>query len=162
MRSDQEIAEITIEPEARQIVKIEFLDTSLRFKCKRCAVFCCKLGGPKLSAQDTKRLERSGHNKETFIDSEQRSLRSKNDGSCVFLNFKDEEGLYQCSVYDDRPTLCMVYPFHFEKVRLRSYKLGFIGCCNGLNSDDGQVVNEQFFAESLQTSLFELIDSGLL
>lgn len=162
MEFDEKIAEITIEPKTNQVTNVNFRGNQLRFRCRRCAVFCCKLGGPKLFPKDVERLKHAGYDSGMFLDVKQTSLKSRKDGSCVFLSFNDEEGLYKCSVYDSRPTLCRLYPFQFEKSELNSYALKFIPCCNGLNTDDGDLVNEKFFGESLQKILFDLVHSDTL
>jgi len=159
MVSDGKIAEITLEPETKQVIRVIFHGSQLRFRCQRCAVFCCKLGGPKLSTKDIERLRRACYKPDTFLDATPARLKNRRDGSCVFLFFNAEECFYQCSVYDFRPTFCRLYPFQFEKAGPQSYALKFIPCCNGLNTEDGEIVNKKFFAEVLQKILFDLIDS---
>jgi len=161
MECDGKIAEITMEPKTKEI-SLNFLGNTLRFRCQRCAVFCCKLGGPKLSPKDVERLRQGGYNQDVFLDVKQTSLKGKKDGSCVFLSVNAEKGLYRCSVYDFRPTLCRLYPFQFEKLGPQSYALKFIPCCNGLNTENGEIVDEKFFVKFLQEILFDLIDSKSL
>jgi len=159
MELDEKIAEITMEPKTNQVINLTFRRNSLRFRCRRCAVFCCKLGSPKLLAKDIECLKRVVNNPDIFLVAKQASLKDRKGGSCIFLLFNVEEGLYQCSVYDYRPTFCRLYPFHFEKLGPQSYALKFVPCCNGLNTKDGDVVDENFFVKSLQKILFDLIDS---
>lgn len=162
MGFDEKIAGITIEPITGRVIDLNFCGNLLRFRCQRCAVFCCKLGGPKLLAKDVERLEQAGHDSDTFLDVKQATLKSRKDGSCFFLSFNTKRGLYQCSVYAYRPTFCRLYPFHFEKSGPQSYALNFIPCCNGLNVMDGEVINEKFFVEFLQRAFVDLIDSNAI
>jgi len=158
--ADLEIAEIAIEPKTRRITKVNFHRTHLRFRCQRCAVFCCKLGAPKLFHRDIERLKQAGYFSDLFFNLDQASLQSTNDGSCVFLSFNPEDGLYRCSVYEQRPTLCRLYPFKFEKSGPQFYVLKLIPCCNGLNVDNGQAVDKQFLSENLEKILLDLISFG--
>lgn len=160
MQLDQRIAEITIGPKTKQAIKLELYKPQLKFKCQRCAVFCCKLGGPKLSPEDAERLRQEGVDLCTLLDLKQASLKSKKDGSCIFLSFNAKEGLHECTVYDHRPTLCRLYPFQLEKSGSQSFSLGLIPCCNGLNTDDGELIDAKFFAKFLQEILGELIESN--
>jgi len=139
-----------------------FYGNPLRFRCKRCAVFCCRLGGPKISSRDVERIKQGGYNPDIFLDAKQTSLKNKKDSSCIFLSFNDEEGLYECSVYDFRPTFCRLYPFQLEKSGPQSYALRFIPCCNGLNAKNGEVIDGKFFVKILQGIFFNLMDSDLL
>jgi len=159
---DRRIAEITIESKTKQVVNVNFRGNPLRFRCQRCAVFCCKLGGPRLTARDVERLSQAGYDSDIFLDDRQTSLKSGKDGSCIFLSFNAKEGLYQCSVYDYRPTFCRLYPFQLEKSGLRTCALKFIPCCNGLNTEDGEGVNEKFFGKFLQKILLDLMDSDAI
>ncbi len=160
MEFDGKIAEITIEPKAKRVIKLVFGGAHVSFRCQRCAVFCCKLGGPKLLPKDIERLKQAGYNPDTFLDAKQASLKSKKDGSCLFLSFNPDEGSHQCSVYYCRPTFCRLYPFKFEKLHPQSCVLSFIPCCNGLNTQNGEVVNEEFFVKFLQAVLFDVIESS--
>jgi len=155
----QKMAEITIEPITKQVIKVDFQLPLLRFKCQRCAVFCCKLGGPRLLPKDIERLKRAGVSPNRFLNAEQTSMESRKDGSCIFLSFNTQEDLYSCSIHDQRPTFCRLYPFQFEKSGLQSYSLSFIPCCNGLNNADGEAVDAKFFTKFLKEILYELIDS---
>jgi len=159
MESDTKIAEIAIKPRTKHAISLNFHGDPLRFRCQRCAVFCCKLGGPKLMGKDVERLSQAGYDLDTFLDDKRVSLKSRKDGSCIFLFFNAEEGIYECSVYDHRPTFCRLYPFQLERSRPQTYVLKFIPCCNGLNTVDGEVVNGKFFARFLRKIFLELVDS---
>jgi len=162
MEFNGKIAEITLEPKIRRVITLNFSGVHLSFRCQRCAVFCCKLGAPKLLTFDIERLKQAGHSLSTFLDVEQASLKNKRDGSCIFLSHNIEEGIHQCSVYDYRPTFCRLYQFKFEKSGQQSYTLNLIPCCNGLNIQNGEEVDEKFFVKHLQEILFYLIDSNAI
>jgi Fe-S-cluster containining protein len=85
------------------------------------------------------------------------SLKSKRDGSCVFLRFDVEDDCYECSIYDSRPALCRLYPFDFDRVGSNSVVLKFIPCCRGLNNPDGELVDEEFINNHLLDALLEAI-----
>lgn len=158
----EEIAEITIDPKTRRIRKTSYYPTHLAFKCQRCGVFCCKLGGPKLSKKDTAKLIRSGCSPSEFLDVDRRSLRSKADGSCIFLSIDESTQLCNCFVYSLRPLLCRLYPFQFEKSGRNSYCLRVIPCCNGLNTKDGESIDMNFVNKTASDILFELIETDLV
>lgn len=150
----EKIAELKLNLETKQVEKLKLYQSNIRFKCQRCATFCCKLGGPKLSGKDIQRLEQIRSNAMEFVDIHG-CLESKEDDSCIFLRFDAENNVYECSVYDFRPTLCSLYPFHAERSSLNSYTLELIPC-NGLNTKDGELVNENFITNHLLNALLDL------
>jgi Fe-S-cluster containining protein len=162
MEFNGKIADISIEPKTKRIISLSFGGVHVGFRCQRCAVFCCKLGSPKLLTSDIKRLKQVGHSPSTFLNVKQTSLKNKEDGSCLFLSYNAEEGLHDCSVYNRRPTLCRLYPFRFEKSGPQSYTLNVIPCCNGLNTQNSEPVNTKFFVKFLQEILFDLVDSNTI
>ena len=140
----------------------------LRFKCRRCATFCCKLGGPWLTRKDIERIERVGYDAKDFLKSVlnnevkglpimRGSLKNREDGSCIFLNFDVGKNRYKCSIYDFRPALCRLYPFDFDWISPNSLVLKFIPCCRGLNNRDGELVDEKFVDNHLLGALLEAI-----
>jgi len=160
------LARITINPETKQIENLSIHQKSLRFKCRRCATFCCRLGGPKLTRKDIEQIKRAGYPLKDFLEpalnSEFKgiairggSMKNKEDGSCIFLKFDAEENRYECSIYDFRPVLCKLYPFDFDRVGSNVIVLKFIPCCRGLNLPDGDLVDEEFIANHLLGSLLE-------
>lgn len=159
---EDRIAEVTIDLKARRLRKIHYSLSHLTFKCQRCGVFCCKLGGPTLSETDTNRLKQAGYKTTDFLDVDQNSIRSRTDGSCIFLSFDAQARLHNCSVYNLRPALCRLYPFRFERSGRNSYTLRLIPCCNGLNTKDGESVDTDFITKTTSDILFELIDTGLI
>jgi len=162
MELDEKIAEIHLKSATKQIENTVFFQTGLKFGCQRCAVFCCRLGGPRLLRKDVERLEEAGFSREEFLNDTRDALKSRQDGSCIFLSANTEHSLFNCSIYDVRPTLCRLYPFSFEKLKSDSYMLKFIPCCNGLNADNGDFIDKRFFDRFLKNILLDLIDPGTL
>lgn len=163
------LARITINPETKQIGDLSVHQKSLRFKCRRCATFCCRLGGPELTRKDIEQIKRVGYPVKDFLEPAKSefkgipvmggSLKNKEDGSCIFLKLDAEENLYECSVYDFRPALCRLYPFDFDWIGPNSIVLKIIPCCRGLNLPDGDLVDEEFIANHLLDSLLEATGS---
>lgn len=149
------VAEFTLNPRTKQVERLKLGESSVRFKCQRCATFCCKLGGPKLSEEDRRRLQQIKSNPAEFLDLHGR-LKKKADGSCVFLRLDAESMIYQCVIYDFRPIQCRLYPFHVEKAGLNKYTVNLIPCCRGLNTEDGELVNEDFIVNELLDALIKL------
>jgi len=165
---DENIAEVIFDPDAKRIVRMTFYQSDLRFRCKRCAVFCCKLGGPVLVNSDMEREKLAGHRLEDFLETTMDpkfkglpmmvgNLKNNKDGSCVFLKYSPKRGVCDCAIYDSRPARCRLYPFDFERVSSNSFKLKLIPCCNGLNAEDGELVNENFITEHLFNALLDLL-----
>ena len=159
---ESSIAKITIDHKSRQITSINHHGGKIRFKCQRCAVFCCKLGSPSLSKTDVERLRLAVNDVERFLDEKHLNLFRRGDGSCIILSFDSQAPLHKCSVYDSRPALRRLYPFEFQKVTDNSYLLKLITCYNGLNAKGGTVIDTKFVAELVESLLFELVDSGLV
>jgi len=151
LNTDGKIAEIRLEPETFKIQCIKFYERKLRFKCKRCATFCCKLGGPKLSIYDVERLKQAGYDETEFLDAIHYSLKNTADGSCVFLQLNKERDVHACSVYDSRPTLCRLYPFYFQKMSPSLFVLKIM-LCRGISRRIGEPVDEGFI-----NSLFDVL-----
>ena len=164
---DEDIAEVIFDPEARRIVRMTLYHADLRFRCIRCAVFCCKLGGPILTESDMERAKLAGHRLEDFLETTTDpkfkrlptmvgNLKNKKDGSCILLKSNPRRGVYECPIYDSRPTRCKLYPFDFEKVSPNSFMLKLIPSCNGLNTEDGELVNENFITKHLLNALLDV------
>ena len=164
------LAKITLDSKSRKIRDLSLLNKHFRFKCTRCATFCCQLGGPKLTKRDVERIKETGYRENFFLEpvnSESETLsimgsclKSREDGSCVFLKSDTEHKRYECSIYDFRPVLCRLYPFSFVGVDSNTFALKFIPCCRGLNNSDGETVSERFIADHLLTPLLEAIESS--
>jgi len=164
---NETLARITINPETRQVKDLS-LRQKLRFKCRRCAIFCCRLGGPWLTEKDIERIKEAGYDVKDFLEPALNNkfkslpitrgiLKNKEDGSCVFLKFDAKKNHYECLIYDFRPVLCRLYPFDFEKIGPNSIVLKLIPCCRGLNNPDGEPVDEEFITIHLVDALLEAL-----
>ena len=161
---NENIAEVTVNPKTKRVTKIFFHQKRLRFKCQRCAVFCCKLGGPKLTEKDVYYIEQADYRLEEFLETMSTNefkglpimcgrLKSKEDGSCVFLSFNVEKNVYECSIHDVKPALCKLYPFDFEIMDPNSFMLTLVPCCKGLGKRDGELVNKSYINKKLNIIL---------
>lgn len=161
----ENVAEVNFNPETKQVTKLTICQKLLRFKCRRCATFCCKLGGPTLTQRDVERITQAGYHVEYFLESLSNkeslvmrgSLKNREDGSCVFLKFDEKNDIHECSIYDVRPALCRLYPFNFEKIDPYSFVLKLIPCCRGLNVPNGKLVNEYFVTNHLLCAIIDLM-----
>lgn len=167
---DNVLATIVLDDKLDRLVNVTFQIENLKFRCKRCAALCCKLGGPLLGPRDIKRIEKVNgeaierfHSSlpDRFMTKTMRNVRGvikkKEDGTCFFLEFNEEEGVYECSIYDSRPAVCRLYPFDFEMIGQNVLLLGFIPCCRGLNAPDGELVNEEFVKKHILHAITELL-----
>ena len=167
MQLKENIARVTLDTETRQILDIHLYERNIRFKCKRCAVYCCKLGGPSLTKKDVEQIEFVGYDQSESIEPTKRqhrnfplmpsTIKSKKDGSCIFLRRDKKGNTYECSIYDARPTFCRLYPFDFERIDVNSFVLRIIPCCKGLNNANGEVVNDRFIAKHLLENILQLM-----
>lgn len=163
----ENIARVTIDLETRQILDVHLYERNFRFKCKRCAIFCCKLGGPPLTHKDIEQIESTGYDTSEFIEPSKRqyenfpltssTIRSKKDGSCIFLRMDEKRNVYECSIYDARPVPCKLYPFDFERINPNTFLLRIIPCCKGLNNENGELVNERFIVKHLLESIYAVL-----
>jgi Fe-S-cluster containining protein len=149
------IAEIRIEPETGNVKHIELFGNNLRFKCQRCATFCCKLGGPRLSSRDVEILENAGLTRVEFLDETNGRLKSTVSGSCVFLKFDSQKRFYECTVYPYRPALCRLYPFHIEKSSSEGFVLKLLPC-KGIDRRLGAVIDGRFLIDNVLGLLLDL------
>ena len=76
-------------------------------RCSNCGI-CCTETEMLLALKDIKRLEKKGFRRNYFaeIDKQGYAVLKNRAGYCVFYDLKGR----QCSVYDDRPSGCRVYP----------------------------------------------------
>jgi Fe-S-cluster containining protein len=155
LSTDTKIAEISIEPKTGNIKHIELFNSNLRFKCERCATFCCKLGGPILSSKDVERLKKAGLSEPEFLETTSRCLRNTVSGSCKFLRFDPQKQLYECTIYPYRPTLCRLYPFDIRKTRSDRFALELLPC-KGINRQLGAVIDEHFIIDEVLGSLLDV------
>ena len=101
-----------------------FLDQKT-FKCTKCGECCRPI--VKVSHEDIKRIEKLGLKKEDFLDfdpleenpSKKDTIKQRNN-VCMFLRRKGEE--YFCSIYDNRPKFCRIYPFYKNNLKLKDCK----------------------------------------
>jgi len=152
----------------KKISNLLVTQKQFRFKCKRCAALCCKLGGPELLEDDVKRIEASGYSRKYFLVLEKMcrsgltravgALKTKDDGSCIFLTQNNQmENI--CSIYEFRPLLCRIYPFMIESIKPDTFVLKFIPCCKGLNNPEGKILTEKFLS-IVSNELIKLADSN--
>jgi Fe-S-cluster containining protein len=159
------VAVITLDSQNRKIADLKLAQKQFRFKCKRCAALCCKLGGPMLTRKDAESIEDAGYPMKDFLEPINRdnkgapkvygSLKSREDGSCIFLQQDIEQNCFRCGIYDFRPALCRLYPFSFERLGSNRIALRFIPCCRGLNNPEGKVLDGEFVSSHLLEQLLE-------
>jgi Fe-S-cluster containining protein len=161
------LALITLATKLNGFADLSLEQKSFRFRCKRCAALCCKIGGPVLTRKDVEQIAEEGYSVKDFIEPVSRdgkspflcsSMKNREDGSCIFLEFDDKMKCYKCGIYDFRPVLCRLYPFNFEFVDSNRIALKFIPCCRGLNNRDGDPVNRNFISSYLLEPLLEVIE----
>jgi Fe-S-cluster containining protein len=162
------VAVITFDSKSRKITELKPTQKHFRFKCRRCATLCCKLGGPVLTRKDVEVIEDAGYPVKCFLEPVNRDLKglppvcgglkSREDGSCIFLKFDVERNCHKCGIYDFRSALCRLYPFSFESLGSNSIALKIIPCCMGLNNQDGELLDENFVSNNLLESLLESME----
>ena len=81
-------------------------------RCSNCGL-CCTETEMLLAVKDIRCIEKKGFSKSYFveIDNQGYAVLKNRDGYCVFYDLKGR----QCSVYDDRPSGCRVYPVIFDE-----------------------------------------------
>ena len=154
----EDIAKVKLDPETGQFLDVRLFDRSLRFRCKRCAIYCCKLGGPCLTKEDIEQIESVGHKTSEFVQDSKReygshslltsAMKNRKDGSCIFLRTDEKRNAYECSIYEIRPILCRLFPFEIKRIDIGSFLLKILPC-NGLNDADGELVNKKFVVKHL-------------
>ncbi len=80
--------------------------------CSNCGV-CCTETEMLLSKKDIKCLEKRGFSQNQFANFDENgyAVLKNQDGYCVFYDLKNRK----CSVYEDRPAGCRVYPVIFDE-----------------------------------------------
>lgn len=149
----------TLNKKTKKASDLEVTQKQFRFKCKRCATLCCKLGGPELLEYDVKKIETTGYQRKDFLESSEKTgfnltravgfLKTREDGSCVFLTQNSNMNYFICSIYKVRPVLCRIYPFMIESLDQNKMVIKFIPCCKGLNNPEGKILDEKFFSRKL-------------
>ena len=160
----ENIAKVKLDPETGQILDIHLFEKSLRFRCRRCAIYCCKLGGPCLVKEDIEQIESAGHKTSEFIEDSKRkygnhslltsAMKNRKDGSCIFLRTDEKRNVCECSIYEIRPILCRLFPFEIKRIDIGSFLLKILPC-NGLNDADGELVNKRFVVKHLFENNYE-------
>lgn len=127
-------------------------EIGLRFGCTQCGN-CCS-GGPGVVLVNDQEIDalaaRLGMDRQRFIDAytnqtpRGRSLnehRTEQGLDCVFLDRQSLPGRAICSVYEDRPIQCRVWPFWNDIVRTRRTWVKASGNCPGI--DRGRLYSPQ-------------------
>ncbi len=161
----EDIAEVKLDPKTGKLLDIRLLERSLRFRCKRCAIYCCKLGGPCLTQEDIEQIESVGYKGSAFVESSQRkygnhslltsAMKNRKDGTCIFLRTDEGRNTYECSIYQTRPIICRLFPFEIRRIDIGSFLFRILPCCNGLNGADGELVNRRFLVKNLLENNYE-------
>lgn len=159
---DDILANITID-QKRGIIKITIIQNKFKFGCVRCADLCCKLGGPELTEKDIERIEKAGYDTKDFLNPKGQykiklenitgALKTKQDGTCIFLKYDNKKNCYKCNIYEYRPTLCKLYPFRIESLEDNQIAFKFIPCCKGLNNPAGKFLDRNFYIEKLKEAI---------
>jgi Fe-S-cluster containining protein len=158
------VAEVKLNPETGHLFDVHLLERNLRFRCQRCATYCCKLGGPCLTKEDIEQIESVGNKISEFVEDQRRkygshslmtsAMKNRKDGSCIFLRTDERRNAYECSIYDIRPILCRLFPFEIKRIDIGSFVLKILPC-NGLNDAEGELVNKEFVLKHLLENDYE-------
>jgi Fe-S-cluster containining protein len=153
----ENVAKVKLDPVTGQFLDVCLFEKNLRFRCRRCAIYCCRLGGPCLTREDIRQIESVGHKTSEFVEDSKRkygnrflmasAMKNRKDGSCIFLRTGKKRDAYECSIYETRPILCRLFPFEIKRIENDSFLK--ILPCNGLNDADGELVNERFVVKHL-------------
>jgi len=124
----ENIAKVKVDLETRQILDIRLYERSFRFKCKRCAIYCCKLGGPSLTKEDIEQMESAGHKISEFVEDAKSqygnhsfmvsAMKSRKDGSCIFLRTDEKRNAYECSILKLDPYFVGFIPLKSRELTL--------------------------------------------
>jgi Fe-S-cluster containining protein len=92
---------------------------SIGFHCKGCGV-CCRDEPPDINFKEQQRIEAKGFVDflEAPNDPNNRSIRRKKDGSCIF--FTEEN---TCKIHDVKPSICLLEPFIITDFDFRTNKI---------------------------------------
>jgi Fe-S-cluster containining protein len=161
------VAILTVDRKNRTILDLKITQKQFKFKCKREATLCCKLGGPILSKNDVNQIQKEGHYNDDFLEPTTPKnadtsivcgfLKTRPDGSCIFLSPDNARNNYNCNIYNFRPALCRLYPFTYELFAPDCIALKFIPCCMGLNNSEGKKLDENFITNVLLEPLLDAI-----
>jgi Fe-S-cluster containining protein len=83
-----------------------FPDT-IKFHCKGCGE-CCKNQPPDINPQEQQKIDQAGYTNymENPADPNNRNLRRKSDGSCIFVTKQNN-----CQIHQIKPSICKLEPF---------------------------------------------------
>jgi Fe-S-cluster containining protein len=110
-----------------------------------------------LTKEDIEQIESAGYKTSEFVEDSGRKygdystiseMRNRKDGSCIFLRTDEKRNTYKCSIYENRPIICRLFPFYIKRIDIGSFMLKILPC-NGLNDLDGELVNKRFVAKHL-------------
>ncbi len=92
---------------------------SLSFQCRGCGV-CCRDQPADINPKEQQRIEAKGFADflEDPNDHSNRSIRRKQDGSCVF--FTEEN---TCKIHDVKPSICRLEPFVIKDIDLKTNRI---------------------------------------
>ena len=128
----------------------------LRFSCRKCGTFCCRLGGPVVNRKDIIRLKKSmpdiDHLTKTVVMGPDAVsvLASKSNGECILFTQRNKsEGV--CSKYRDRPDVCRTYPLEFVREG-RTLTVRVLPC-RGLNHRKGRLIDKGFIQKQLGSAI---------
>jgi Fe-S-cluster containining protein len=131
---------------------------SVGFHCKNCGV-CCRDQPPDINWKEQQRIEAKGF--VDFLDApndpNNRSIRTKKDGSCFFLT---EENT--CKIQDVKPSICLLEPFIITDFDYKTNKI-FVDLnplaaenCKGIFT--GEMVNPDVIGEAAQTVVIDMLE----
>jgi Fe-S-cluster containining protein len=126
-----------------EIKKIEILK-KIKFRCIRCAKFCCSLGAPNLTEEDKKIHSNSKAIVERKYKGAYKGIGDcsfeSNGYACCFLQYNKNKA--KCAIYPRRPTLCRLYPFSLAKEK-DCIKISLLPCL-GLNHREGRPIDKAY------------------
>jgi Fe-S-cluster containining protein len=104
------------------VVNIQFkvkFPNSLGFQCKGCGV-CCRDQPADINIKEQQRIEAKGFVDflEAPNDPSNRTIRRKQDGSCIF--FTEEN---TCKIHDIKPSICRLEPFVIKDIDFKGNKI---------------------------------------
>jgi Fe-S-cluster containining protein len=162
---DGVVAILTLNSQATSVIAVSMAKKQYSFNCKRCASLCCSLGGPVITKKEANSIQNTGHSTCDFLEPLNSDvncpslvvggLKTRSDGSCVFLERDQTKNSSTCGIYPVRPALCRLYPFTFQRSGPDKVALKIIPCCLGLNISEGELVTEKFISENVVEPLLE-------
>lgn len=92
---------------------------SLGFQCKGCGV-CCRDQPADINLKEQQRIEAKGFVDflEDPNDPSNRSIRRKQDGSCIFFTEQNT-----CKIHDVKPSICRLEPFVIKDIDFKGNRI---------------------------------------